>query len=234
VARAIHAARSPVVSAVGHETDVTIADLVADVRAATPSQAGELVVPQLEELEHRLASLETRLRRALRSTVDLSWQRLESLADRPVLRDPIAALRPRRDAVAALAARLASRTPLARLRERRERLEGVGARLCPPLQRRIRLGREQLLELAPRALRGVERGLRGRRERVAALDDRLRALSPLQVLGRGYALVSGEDGRLVRSARDVAVGETLSTRVADGSRIESRVQATHPREDDAP
>ncbi len=234
VARAIAAAKTPVVSAVGHETDVTIADLAADVRAATPSQAGELVVPSREDLAHRLGLLLRRHERALRRTVDLAWQRLEAIADRPVLRDPVGCLRGRRERWDALGHRLGAQSPLARLRERRARTEELGGRLLTPLARRLRAAREDLDGLEHRGRRGVHHRLESGRRAVAALDDRLRALSPLRVLGRGYALVSREDGRLVRRGGEVAVGERIVTRVGDGSRIKSRVEETLPPEEVKP
>jgi exodeoxyribonuclease VII large subunit len=193
VARAIAACRTPVVSAVGHETDTTIADLVADVRAATPSQAGELVVPDRADLAARLDATAVRLARRLQTRLDAAWQRVEALADRPVLREPQGILRERRERLAGLEARLRSRSPLAALRRRKERLEALAPRLASPLRRRIDRDREQLNALEARGRRAVVRAWRGADERRHSLEERLRALSPLAVLGRGYSLTRRAD-----------------------------------------
>lgn len=228
VARAIAACRTPVVSAVGHETDVTIADLVADVRAATPSQAGELVVPLRSALLERLAAEQQRLAHRLRVRVDRLWQRLEALAERPVLRGPGALLDPRRRALKHAAARLAAASPRAALRRQRQRLEELAPRLAPALRRRLTLQRARLLDLVERAARATRTRLEAARARLGGLHQGLRALSPLAVLERGYSLAYGEDGRLVRCADDVAVGQALSTRLSDGARILSRIERVSP------
>ncbi|MFV1959409.1 MAG: exodeoxyribonuclease VII large subunit, partial [Planctomycetota bacterium] len=206
VARAIAACRTPVVSAVGHETDVSIADLVADARAATPSHAGEQVVPARRDLLARVDHVAVRLERALRRRLDTGWQRLEALADRPVLRDPARLLVPRRRAVEHLTSRLEAASPRAMLRARREGLEALAKRLAP----------------------ATARDLARRRQRLDALGGRLCALSPLAVLARGYSLTLDEGGHVVRRAGDVAVGARIQTRLADGGRLASRVEDVRP------
>ena len=235
VARAIHACATPVVSAVGHETDVTIADLVADVRAATPSQAGELVVPVLDDLREALDAEQDALVHRMRVRLERAWQRVEALGDRPVLRDPAGSLRGRRETLAHLAHRLGARSPRADLARRARDLRGLAARLTPPLVRRIR--REQA------ALDGTQAELqRAARQRwhdadrqLESLRDRLRALSPLAVLGRGYSLTTrAEDGAVLRRSSDVAAGDRLRTATADGGAIHSTVDRVEaPQEDPA-
>lgn len=183
VARAIAACRTPVVSAVGHETDVTIADLVADVRAATPSHAGELVAPVRAELRRVVQREGTRLAHHLRTRVEHAWQRLEALAERPVLRSPYA------------------------------RLERMRAQLDAAAQR--------MRVTAPVAVRA-------RRARVEALEGRLRALSPLGVLGRGYSLTTDAGGHVVHGVAQAPVGSRLTTRLGDGGEVTSRVEVVHP------
>jgi exodeoxyribonuclease VII large subunit len=170
VARAIAACRPPVICGVGHEVDVSIADLVADVRAATPSAAAELAVPERRALREVLRVHRSRLERALRERVRRTQARLERSA-----------------------ARLRGAAPEARLALARERHASASRAL------------EQ-------AVRSRVAGLRGRlSQRVARLD----ALSPLAVLGRGYALVRRvRDGALVRAATDAPPGEALELRVA--------------------
>jgi exodeoxyribonuclease VII large subunit len=205
VARAIAACVTPVVSAVGHEIDVTIADLVADVRAATPSQAGELVVPLLEDLERDLAHRRARLERLGRTRVDRAWQRVEALATRPVLRDPLARAAALACHLDQVGARLEARSPRAELARRRAAAEDLASR--------------------------ARRGARGRFDAALAAYERRRAqveaLSPLRVLDRGYSLTR-LDGTLLKSASQARPGDAISTEVADGV-VESRVEAVRPR-----
>lgn len=172
LARAIRASRLPVVSAVGHETDWTIADLVADLRVATPSHAG-MLVPDGVELGRRMRELEKRL----------AWTMRSCLRDR----------------------RLA-------LLERARRLEAQDPRA------RVKLGRQRLVELGDRLRRSLQQGLAHRRARLSGAAGRLDALSPLAVLGRGYALVrKGADGPVVRDPAELVPEERLYVRVARGS-----------------
>ena len=210
VARAIFACRTPIVSAVGHETDVTMADLVADVRAATPSQAGELVVPVKAELVARLADEQRRLAQRLRVRLDRAWQRLESLADRPLLRSPRGLFVPRRVRLEHLRTRLTALSPAASLVARRERLETLARRARGSATATV-LGRRSALERAAAALG---------------------ALSPLSVLARGWSLTTTVDGRVLRAVGDVLVGARLRTRLADGGALLSRVEGSEPPADE--
>jgi len=171
VARAIARSPVPVVSGVGHEVDVTIADLAADARAATPSAAAEMAVPEAASLHRHLVRDWRRLQRAVRTILERGALELER----------------ERDALRALA-------PSARLAVQRARLEAATRAL-------IRVA-------ASRAQRG--------RARLAALSGRLDSLSPLAVLGRGYALVRRRrDGAIVRTAEQLERGEHLAIRVAE-------------------
>ncbi len=211
VARAIARCATPVVSAVGHETDVTIADWVADVRAATPSQAAELVVPVRDDLLRQL---------------DSEARRLRVQMQRRLGRD--------RDGLEHLRRRLTAHSPGAALRRRAEALGGLRARLLPPLRRRLRDERERVRRAAIRATRSAVTQLRGADTRCTSLRHRLRALSPLAVLGRGYSLTTLEEsGRVVRAASDVRIGDALRTRVSSGDHVTSRVERIEPGEDGA-
>jgi exodeoxyribonuclease VII large subunit len=204
VARAIAACTTPVISAVGHEIDVTIADYVADLRAATPSQAGELVVPVRDDLLTALRHREARLLSLVRTKVDRAEQRLQATADRPVLRDPRARIAILRRHVEQLAARLAAADPAVDVARRKEALCGLAAR-------------------ADRAARGtLARALSAYERRRAAVE----ALSPLRVLDRGYSLTR-IDGRLLKSASQATVGAALETETADGV-VASRVESVRP------
>jgi exodeoxyribonuclease VII large subunit len=127
VARAIAASALPVVSAVGHEVDITIADLVADRRALTPSEAAELVLPKLSDVEDGLASLRQRLRTALRGDLDVLWERVKALGATRVLRDP-----------------------MDRIRQAEQRLDDVASRLPLVLQGKLAVARARLTGLAGR------------------------------------------------------------------------------------
>ncbi len=203
VARALRATRVPVVSAVGHEVDVTIADLAADVRAATPSHAGEIVVSVRDDLLRVLEREGTRLARRLRARIETAWQRVEAIGERPVFRSPRAFLARWRGVLDRDAARLRGASPAVRLTRGRERFNAVSRRL---------------LSFGPAE---VAR----RRQWVAALDDRLRALSPLGVLARGWSLTTDESGRIVRGVAGLAAGDALITRLGDGGEVRSRVES---------
>ena len=172
VARAIYASDIPVISAVGHEPDVTIADYVADVRAATPSNAAELAVPDRQELARRLAMLQTRMVRSEQKRVSALSERYEKLARSRVLRDPMAFIDDKR----------------------------------------------LLLDYTQKNLASLAQNQMAQREqRYAALAAKLDALSPLKVLGRGYAVAKSADGTILRAAEDAAIGETIEVLLGRGS-----------------
>lgn len=221
VVRAIAACPAPVVSAVGHEVDITLADLVADVRAATPTAAGELAVPERAVLGEQLAKLEARLAREARLALGDLRVRLERLAGR--MPDPTRRIdreRQRLDEAATRAAELA-RAGLARRRRALGELEARIAALHP--EARIHADRRRIDELAARARAAVARGLTGRRRAFETAAGRIDAMSPLKVLDRGYAIALAEGGRVVTRAATVAPGDALSVRVARGT-IDARVE----------
>jgi exodeoxyribonuclease VII large subunit len=179
VARAIAGCKLPVVSAVGHEIDVTIADLVADRRALTPSEAAELVVPDAAELRDRLEHVAGRLAASLRERAVSARRHLEMLAGRRVLTRPF------------------------------DRL----------LEREIELDEWQ---------RRLTHAVRARRQRsadeISRIAASLNALSPLNVLERGYSITQTADGSVVKDRSQVEVGDTVTTRLHRGS-ITSRVES---------
>jgi exodeoxyribonuclease VII large subunit len=171
LARAIVASAAPVISGVGHETDFSISDFAADLRAPTPTAAAELATPDKLELAAGLVDLQLGLARGMQGRVqEQRW------------------------ALAELDGRLERRSPHARIREDRQRVD-------------------DLLRRGERALRGEARVLRSQLE---GRQARLAALNPAAILGRGFAVVSKGDGRVVRAAQDVAPGEELDVRVQDG------------------
>jgi exodeoxyribonuclease VII large subunit len=227
----------PVVSGVGHEVDVTIADLVADVRAATPSNAAEIVVPERETLLRDLRSLERRLNQALDNRIGGLRLRLERLlrplygARRviaPVRRELRALqeqlqqtqrseLRDRRDQLARLNQRLMRSDPRSVLRRDQRQLAVLISKLRDAGRLPIRRRRERLVALQL-TLRGRGRPMvRETRARYAELCAQLDALSPLRVLERGYAIALHEStGRAIRAQSEVKEGDRLRVRVSDG------------------
>ena len=185
VARAIYDSEIPVISAVGHEPDVTIADFVADARAATPSHAAEMAVPDQGELREKLQSARLHLTRAQGKKLELLRRRLETLAGKRVLTDPVAVIQDKRMLLAHLQKNLGY---------------AAEARLARP------------------------------RRRLGALAASLDALSPLKVLGRGYALVTDEEGRILRRAADTGPGRRLAVALGEG-RLACRVEEVYTEEE---
>jgi len=225
VARGIASSGLPVVSAVGHETDFTIADFVADLRAPTPSAAAELITEAQHKIAEHLAAQMHRLERAVR------FQFLH--ARQCLARVPIGRAESR---VTAAIYRLDQRLDdvaqrlddalLATLRVGQKRIAELGAAvLHQDPRRRLAHTLQHLADGRARLNRSVERLIESYASKLAAHDARLRSLSPLAVLDRGYALVFAADGAVVRSTSQIALGDQLTTRVADGafaSRVESK------------
>ena len=171
VARAIYDSAIPVISAVGHEPDVTIADYVADARASTPSNAAEIAVPDQKELRRRLDVLGGRMAQSERARVETLQKRLAELSRKRVLTDPTAFISDKR----------------------------------------------MLLDYTRSSLASVaEKQLAERQRRYASLCASLDALSPLKVLGRGYAVARAADGQILKSAADAAVGDKIDLTLGSG------------------
>ena len=171
VARAIYDSEIPVISAVGHEPDVTIADYVADARASTPSNAAEIAVPDQKELRRRLAVLEERMEQSESARLAALRERLRELSQKRVMTDPMAFIADKR----------------------------------------------LLLDYTQKNLSSIaQRQLAERQRDYAALCASLDALSPLKVLGRGYAVARTKSGQVLKSAENVAVGDRIDLSLGTG------------------
>jgi exodeoxyribonuclease VII large subunit len=223
VARAIAAMRLPIVSAIGHETDFTIADFVADLRAPTPSAAAELITEAHHKVEERVANQTNRLERAARYQLLQTRQRIDSLHVERTEWRMTAHLHRLNQRLDDLAFHMEAATN-EQLRLHQRRVSDLTATVLRHDPRQ-ELGavRERLVHGFARLERSLERISRSAATRLHAIDGRLRALSPLAVLDRGYALVQGADGTLIRSAAQLSVGDRVVTQLSEGS-FASRVE----------
>lgn len=183
VVRAVAASKIPTVSGVGHEIDVTLCDLAADVRALTPTDAASKVIPDQEMISSAIASLNSRINRSMRHLLSNRQLRLGALTARPILRKPLEILH---------------------LRSRR------------------------LDELDARAHRAMKSRIQVAKADVATLSASLSALSPLDVMTRGYSVTMDSEDNAIESSDEVSVGDTITTKLHRGE-IESKVTKTRKR-----
>ena len=224
VARAVAACVTPIVSAVGHETDVSIADFVADVRAPTPSAAAELLAPDSSELVQRLHNLQRRLMLHMQGRLARERLRLEGVSRR--LRHPGERLRQQAQRLDDLDMRL-RRAFNQQLTNQRERLARLDARLAAQHPgRNLALLRQRLDGLAARLPRAMQGQLRSQRQQLSALAAQLQIVSPLATLGRGYSILLDERGQAVRSAAQTQPGQRLKARLSVGE-LDVRVEDNH-------
>ena len=240
LARAIFACGTPVISGIGHETDVTIADMVSDRRAATPTAAAELAVPDAAELRQHLSMMGARLARGTGERASLARRALDAVLRSVVFRDPAARLRAQTQRTDELSHRIASAlrgrlaeagrrlVPAANrlaglhpahLHERaRARLDRAAGRMAWALGGRSKRGGNALANLAIRIRAGqpAHRVALARQE-LAALARQLEAMTYRSVLARGFSVTRKADGTILRSALDARAGEIIRTEIADGT-----------------
>jgi exodeoxyribonuclease VII large subunit len=215
LARALYRSTIPVISAVGHETDWTICDFVADLRAPTPSAAAELVVASADELRGRVDGLDHRLRLAMESRLATLESRVSSL--RRLLADPTATLGHLAQRVDDLTGRLelAQHNNVTRLKERFDRLDRLLMQHSP--SSRVEHLRQHLLLLSSRGERSMLLRLEGDKHEFGSAAARLDVLSPLATLSRGYSITTrSRDGRVVSDASLLSVGELLTVTLRHG------------------
>ena len=231
LARAVAACPVPVVTGIGHEPDTSIADMVADVRASTPTAAAEAVSPAREALQASFDSSARALGTSARRVVERSEARVAHTASRPVLCDPNALFAAEAQMLDSASGRLGRALPMCLERDRaaldraRERL----ARALPQAASRDRVRLERSCERLRRAGEGL---LAPRREALAVSAARLHDLSPLSVLARGYAIARDERGAVVKSVSAAPAGSALCVSLSDGS-LDCRVERVHTDESEA-
>ncbi len=223
VARAIYDSKIPVISAVGHEVDITIADLVADARASTPTKAGVAAVPEKREVLKKLLVVERRLRGDINSRLDLAQSRLETIC-----------------------ASAAFKNPILQVRNRQQQLDEIGGNLEDLIKNIVADGKEKIQRIYEQIIRIEPHRLLGRKTieindfksransaisallaraglSLAAMENRLTALNPRAVLERGYSITTiKETGTVLKNAGQVQMGDTIVTELAENL-IESKV-----------
>ena len=224
VARAIAASPVPIVTGIGHEPDTTIADMVGDLRASTPTAAAEQVAPSMQELIDACEGRAKRLAGSMEGKLAQLEMSVSALATRPCLASPYALIDARRGDLERVEERLRA-VPQRLFDDRARDLDHAEERLYAALPHRIDAHAAQTGMLATRLDAAARRICHGPAVQVERLSAALAALSPLAVLGRGYAIVRSESGHVVTSAAQARVGEGLSIQLADG-RIDTTVTAT--------
>jgi exodeoxyribonuclease VII large subunit len=217
VARTIAASAIPVISAVGHETDFTIADFVADLRAATPTAAAELAVMNVLELQSQLLHLRARLSQSLRTEVQSRKERLARVRRSQLFISPRKYLLQQAERLDRLKERLEQRTfrQTERSREKLMRLNAALAGAHPG--DKAAFAAKRLVGAAQRLEAVMTSGMRARRMQLTASIRQLDALSPLKVMSRGYSLVyDDKEQRLIKSVGDVQPGDLVKVKLADG------------------
>lgn len=217
VAKAIHDCAVPVVAAIGHETDTTVAELVADLRCATPTQAAMRLVPDRAALLEQLDALARRLTRETRSSITGRADHLTRLAAQGPLADPARLVHPARAKLDPLARHLRAAIDATRANARRD-LDHLALRLAKHQPAAVHARRDQhLTALTDRLRTATASRIARRNDNLLALARELDAISPLRVLDRGYSVTTTEDGSVVRSAAALKPGDTLRTRLPDAT-----------------
>jgi exodeoxyribonuclease VII large subunit len=216
VARSIYESRIPVVSAVGHEIDFTIADFVADLRAPTPSAAAELVGPDIVALRGDLVSRRSALDRLIQQALEIRQLQVRRLSERPYFREPRRLIVERQQLVDQLEMRLSEIWKSA-VQQRRSRIERILTFLSAfRPERWLQAKRGELAGLEGRLRRNASSRLDSCKSRVAELSNFLRLLGPRQTLERGYSITLDNQLRVVRSAQTLKAGDLILTKLAEG------------------
>jgi exodeoxyribonuclease VII large subunit len=193
LARTVAASTIPIISAVGHETDFTICDFVADRRAPTPSAAAEIAVPDTVELMRKINNITGRMELLLYESIKRKSEKLSMLAKSKVLTDPIYMLD-----------------------EKRARLLSSALMLEGNMRQYLSVKENRLAAISPRLDASMTRQIADKKNEFVSLTSKLEALNPLSVLSRGFSAVFGDDGKLVKSSTELKVGDNIGLRLKDG------------------
>lgn len=217
LARVIAGSVIPTISAIGHETDFTIVDFVADLRAPTPSAAAELVIRSRQEIEEQAEALRLRLTRAMRYRLLIAKQTLTEAAQHGAFARMMEGINQRQQRLDDLRYRL-EKSQRKLIEKHRRRWEQVSAAVRHYDARRVLAGmRRDLASHATAITSAMHTLLLRRRSRLEQIEHQLKALSPVSILERGYALVFDSSGKLVKNSAQVAAGDEISARLAHGS-----------------
>jgi exodeoxyribonuclease VII large subunit len=246
VARAIFASKIPVISAVGHEIDTTIADMVADARASTPTKAGAIAVPDISDVTERIANFKTRLSSAKNTLYNTAFQRFESTSGRYIFKNPKMLIKDRvqmldeiqwsmRDSVTKSLTsndrtiqqfhkKISTYEPQRVISKGEKKLEQARVRMKSSIEQRI----SGLNFSAERQLSRIEKVLAGKvagsRTGLESLAGKFEGLDPRKTLQRGYSITRAKDsGKIVRDDSELEDGQVLETELADRKYIESKV-----------
>ena len=223
LARTVAASQIPVISAIGHETDFTIVDFVADLRAPTPSAAAELVIRSRQEIEEQAESLRLRLARAIRYRLLMAKQALSEAAQQGAFARMMDGINQRQQRLDDLTYRL-EKSERRLIEQNRRRWERASAAVRHYDARRVLNGiRKDLDSQSANLAAAIRNTLLVHKSRLERLQLQLQALSPVAILERGYALVFDASGKLVKNTTQVAVGDEISARLAQGT-LTARVE----------
>ncbi|MFS0689703.1 exodeoxyribonuclease VII large subunit [Sporosarcina sp. 179-K 8C2 HS] len=230
VARAIFSSRIPIISAVGHETDTTIADFVADMRAPTPTAAAELAVPSREELFERILERKRSIYISFSNQIKHERKRLTNYQQSYPLQFPERLYRPFTEKLSGLDDRLLrSRNDLtANRKAEHARLDRMLS-FYSPLQR-IKEENRNVLILTERTTRAMQNNLRNKSDQFGSAVRMLKALNPLEVMDRGFSIVY-KDGNVANSVNDLDIGETLLVRLQDGT-VETEIKSIKKKDEE--
>ena len=217
VARAIFDAAIPVVSAVGHEVDFTIADFVADLRAPTPSAAAELIVPDATDLLRRVGELSVCLERNVRNFMSQSQTRLKFLSEKTLARELLQRMRDAQQEIDLARESLTRRISQAVADWRVLLVNRTAGLQSHRPDREIAIRRESVTQLERRLGALPPRAIHDARQRFGEIAGLLRVLGPDATLARGYSITTDTAGDVIRSAENVAPHQRVRTRVADGT-----------------
>lgn len=230
LARVLHACPIPTVSAVGHEIDFTIADFVADARAATPSAAAELISPDAQQWQARLQQIAARFAQALQRQLQQHQQKTDWLSRRLQQQHPQRRLQTQHQQLTELERRL-QRSTHQHIKQLQQHFDQLSNRLQRqhPAQR-VQLAQLRHTQLQPRLQQAMRAQLQRHRQHIAHLSQRLHTVSPLATLDRGYAIASSGEQPVLQSVKKIQLGDTIQVRLNQGK---LDCQVTHIHQEDA-